>query len=721
MKKVFLSGSKIIRFAIILLVPVFFLLHPWVALSEEEPLEKALKPDDALEEELKYLQEETYVITPSKIPQRIEKAPGTVHVITDRQIRQMGARYLSEVVQTVPGWYVDQWYQGQSFFFVRGASGSLSSRILFMMNSHQVNNVLVGSGIYSYANLDLENVKRIEFVNGPGSSLYGSGAEAGIINIITKEAEDVDGLQVLARGGSFDTVETSALFGKTIKGLEVAAYANYRTTEGFRGHVDQDQQSVLDERYGTHASLAPGSMKGDLYQWDAQLTMKYEGFKFDGKYIDMKRDNPLGFRPILDNMSNFTDKDYYLNLSYDRTVTEGLDLMVKAYRNQVSTTERTQMFPKGSLMMTPMGPIITSENQFFEAGITTSRMGAEAQTTYEIVDSNTIVGGITFEQQKVYDTYRKGNFMPTSNPYVFIPLSSVQDMPPQWTFPNEERNVYAAYVEDIWDILDDLRLTAGGRYDYYTESGGQFSPRLGVNWGFAQDYYTKFLYGRAFRAPSFADLYHFTFGNPDLKNETDDTFELSLGANLSPFSGQVTAFHNTLKDAIILEQDSSGGVPRYQWANADSVKRYGVELQMKYDFGRGTYLSMNYTQLNVDVDKDVAVGESGADTWMEPKRLGTLTGNIRLNRYLNLNAQLLYRGGWHREAGDTRDDPGDYVIANATLIAKNFLKELKGLEVRGSVYNLFNKEYTSPTGPGELPNDLPMPGINFMLELRYTF
>ena len=107
--------------------------------------------------------------------------------------------------------------------------------------------------------------------------------------------------------------------------------------------------------------------------------------------------------------------------------------------------------------------------------------------------------------------------------------------------------------------------------------------------------------------------------------------------------------------------------------------------------------------------------------WMEPKRLGTLTANVRLNRYLNLNTYLLYRGGWTRAEGDPRDDPGDYVTVNATLIAKNFLKELKGLEVRGSILNLFNKEYTYPTGAGELPGDMPMPGINFMLELRYTF
>ena len=92
-----------------------------------------------------------------------------------------------------------------------------------------------------------------------------------------------------------------------------------------------------------------------------------------------------------------------------------------------------------------------------------------------------------------------------------------------------------------------------------------------------------------------------------------------------------------------------------------------------------------------------------------------------MNKYLNLNAQFIYRGGWYREQGDPREDMSDYVTANATLIARNLIKALKGLEVRAAVYNLFNKDYTAPTAAGELPNDMPMPGINFMLELRYTF
>ena len=62
----------------------------------------------------------------------------------------------------------------------------------------------------------------------------------------------------------------------------------------------------------------------------------------------------------------------------------------------------------------------------------------------------------------------------------------------------------------------------------------------------------------------------------------------------------------------------------------------------------------------------------------------------------------------------------EYAIVNATLIAKKFLENHEGLELRGSVYNLFDKNYTSPTDPS-LPHDIPRPGRNFIIELKYKF
>jgi outer membrane receptor protein involved in Fe transport len=277
-------------------------------------------------------------------------------------------------------------------------------------------------------------------------------------------------------------------------------------------------------------------------------------------------------------------------------------------------------------------------------------------------------------------------------------------------------------VEDLWDIMEDLRLTIGGRYDHYSDFGGHFSPRVGLNWEFAQNYYAKFLYGTEFRAPTFEELYDPQFGNPDFKPQTKDSYELSFGVKFHPsFSAQVTGFYFERKNLIGIGPTDPG---TSAITNVGEATGDGVELQMKYDFGRGTYLSMNYTytnDLNVNytsVDKHVSYPKP--KLWMSPKQLGTFTANIRLNKYLNLNAYLLYRGDWNRSESDLRDDPGDYAIVNATLIARNFLKGLKGLEARAVVKNLFNKEYTSPTDEWQ-PDDLPMPGINFFLELRYAF
>jgi outer membrane receptor protein involved in Fe transport len=75
--------------------------------------------------------------------------------------------------------------------------------------------------------------------------------------------------------------------------------------------------------------------------------------------------------------------------------------------------------------------------------------------------------------------------------------------------------------------------------------------------------------------------------------------------------------------------------------------------------------------------------------------------------------------GFRRNVGDSRDDMAGYAVVNTTLIARNFLKGYEGLEVRGSIYNLFDKDYTCPEA--FLPDDMPQPGRNFIIELKYKF
>ena len=90
---------------------VFFLPLPSV-LAAEAP-EVPIKSDADIEDELKYLQEETYVITGTRIPQQIEKTSHSVFVVTDKEIQQMGARFLTDVIPIVPGWHI---YTAHGFF-----------------------------------------------------------------------------------------------------------------------------------------------------------------------------------------------------------------------------------------------------------------------------------------------------------------------------------------------------------------------------------------------------------------------------------------------------------------------------------------------------------------------------------------------------------------------------------------------------------------------------
>jgi outer membrane receptor protein involved in Fe transport len=264
-------------------------------------------------------------------------------------------------------------------------------------------------------------------------------------------------------------------------------------------------------------------------------------------------------------------------------------------------------------------------------------------------------------------------------------------------------------MEDIWDITADLRLTIGGRYDHYSDFGGQFSPRVGLNWEFWENYYVKLLYGRSFRAPAFFELQ----SNPDLEAETREGYSLTLGGRfLKSLTGQATFFYGTGKDSLVADFTDPTRVRRI---NSGKGRGRGLELALKYDFGRGTYLAMNYVYCSWELhDPDQRI-------WMQPQQMGTLMANVRLNRYLNLNTYLLYRGDCCREVGDTREDHSDYAVVNATLIARKFLKGYDGLELRASVHNLFDKDYTSPLSPTELPDDLPMPGRTFLLEMRYKF
>ena len=138
------THKNIFNSAVLLIVSLLFTLHSTPVFSQEDP---PISPsaDDALEEELRYLKAETYVITASKIPETIKKSAASITVVTDKEIRQMGARNLVDVMKTVPGMNYDYAFTGIHVPDVRYTLNSTSSRVLVMINSHPLNENYHGS------------------------------------------------------------------------------------------------------------------------------------------------------------------------------------------------------------------------------------------------------------------------------------------------------------------------------------------------------------------------------------------------------------------------------------------------------------------------------------------------------------------------------------------------------------------------------------------------
>ncbi len=684
----------------------------------------ALEDIKAVEQEMEWLQAETYVITASKVLENIKKSAASITVITDKEIRQMGARHLMDVLRTVPGMGYYYGPLGNYNIDIRGILKNSDQSILLMVNSHPLNENFLGGATWTHDIISVENIKQIEIIRGPGSALYGANAFSGVINIITKDAEEIDGMQVSARGGSYETQQYNLALGKIWNDFEIAFNANYYNTNGFEGDIEQDRQSRLDLLFGTDASLAPGHTQGGDEKYDIALNCKYKGITFDGRYVDRDKDTSIGMLDALNENSVDSSSDYYLTLRYEDTFYDKLDVSGKVYYNHHRYESSYQGLPDGTVIMTPPPegqmqpvPIMLPEGLIAEPSNTNTRIGADLHFTYKTGDSNTAVAGFTYEKMKQFDVEYSANFLYTPVQGVFIPLAETQDVtvPPYNQNYNQtaDRTFIAGFLENIWDIRENLRLNVGARYDHYSDFGGSFNPRAGIVWEFMKGYDIKLLAGMAFRAPTFSELYSQNnpafVGNPDLNPEKIETYELSLGTELSDaFNIRITGFQNTIKDSIDLIE--IGGTAVFQ--NSDKLRSQGIEIEAKYDMGKGSYLAGNFTcqdAENLDTEEHF---------WNIPEWKGNLMTNFRVSKYCNFYTGVYFQSGYDREEGDDREDVDGFTLVNTTLIARNFLGEL---ELRGSVYNLFNTEYEFPTAMDTLPVDMPMPGRNFLLEVQYTF
>ncbi len=650
--------------------------------------------------------------------QSTARAPAITTVITASDIEAIGATDLDEVLETVPGLHVSR----QDCGYVPGIYTQRSPQVLFLVNGIPMQSLLLGNRNIISGSLPVSNIKRIEIVRGPGSAVFGADAFAGVINIITKTKKDIDGTEMGFRMGSFETYDAYLLYGDELLGFDVALSLEYHDTEGHGRQIDEDLQTSYDKIFGTDVSLAPSSVNVQQRNFDACLDISRRNWRlrtaYQGRY---NQGTGVGEADAL-NHNRFSSNRFHADLIYHNSkLTQNWDISA-----QLSFFDQKAGSPADSWIFPPGAFGGSYPDGFFSSGRFSERHTYFNLSGFYLgLNEHTLRLGTGYYYGDFYELKELRNS--GIDPSTGLPLPPGSDIvdftdTPYVTIPEAARESWSMFLQDAWTFAPNWELTAGIRYDKYSDFGSTINPRLALVWQRTPDFYTKLLYGRAFRAPSFSDLYvnyiAEALGNPNLQPETIDMVELAFdyGAIKNVHLG-LNLFAYEWREVVRGVQDATN--PNIFMAqNVGRQSGRGFETEVRWLISKNVSLLANYSYQH-------AVDENGHDPGFTPHQMAYLRTDWLVYPNWYLNSQVNWIADRKRSFSDPRADIGDYSTVNLTLRRKNIRENHWNFAV--SIRNLFDVDVREPSeGPGNdniisIPNDLPLAGRSYLLELRYRF
>jgi iron complex outermembrane receptor protein len=267
-------------------------------------------------------------------------------------------------------------------------------------------------------------------------------------------------------------------------------------------------------------------------------------------------------------------------------------------------------------------------------------------------------------------------------------------------------------MQDQFSILDNLILNAGVRYDHYKIFGDTVNPRVGIIYNPWKKTTLKFIYGEAFRAPNAYELYYgdniTQKANLQLNPEKIRTYEIILEQYVKNYRFSVSGFYYGMKNMISQQIDPSDGLIVYQ--NIDEVESKGAEFELQGKWARDIEGRLSYTY------QETTNKETGRLLTNSPRQLLKLNIHIPIiKKYLSTGIEAQYAGP-RKTLADK--NTGGSVVANITLLSQELIK---GLEISGSVYNIFDKKYSDPASNEFRQNVIPQDGRTFRIKLTYLF
>ena len=672
----------------------------------------AAHPDDKLEHFISLSLEdlirlETTIATASK--QTATKAPAVVTLITAEDIKATGATNLVDVLSGVPGLHIRaSQFGNRPLIQFRGTKGT---QTLLMIDGNSMVDLVWNFGIF-WKGLPASVIERVEIIRGPGSARFGADASAGVINVITKAAEKIDYSEVGARAGSFNTQSAWMQHGDNWGDFQVAMSANISETDGHNPLIEIDGQTGRDQLFNTNVSQAPGKAQYGYRNTDVRFSIVKENWRLNTAYMSNSQvEIGLTGFGVLDSVTEGSDSRYNIDMFYNNAdISENWELDIELRYQDLSYSSGAgfQERPPGFTDDTGTYP----NGQINQQRSSERRVVFDASTLYNGFKKHAIRVGAGYTWQDLYSvehlvnfgTGADGNDLPAGGP--LVDLSGT----PFAFAPENTRQISHLYIQDIWAISNAWELTAGARYDNYSDFGNTVNPRLALVWQSTEKLTTKLLYGQAFRPPSYLELFDetsFTKPNPNLEPEQSQTWDLSFNyAAKKNIQLTLNLFSFNHTDIIT----NSNIVGQFQNNGDHHIK--GLELETRWQASKDVNLYANYTYRNQDESRFRAIQEADEEAYFR--------ADWGLLPKWNWNFQASYIGERSRNTSganpDTRAPVKAYVVTDTTLryAATN------SWEFAVSIRNLFDTDAREFTGRG-IPNDLPLPERSAYAEIRYKF
>lgn len=489
------------------------------------------------------------IVGASKFEQPQRRAPASVDIISREDIKRYGYRTLADAIKSVRGMYAT-YDRNYTYIATRGVGrpNDYNTRLLVLVNGHRVNDNIFDSVLagQDFA-IDLNQVERIEVIRGPSSSLYGTNAFFGIINVVTRDGASMDNAKLLASVGSERTLQAFAGYGKRYDSdLDVALSLGAFQSRG-------ESKLYFAEFDDPSSNNGIAKNMDDETAYRGYSSLKYKGLSIFASYSHREKDNPTAAYATIFNDPAYRslDRRALLDASYTYAVSEVIEVFARSgydfyhYRGDYPYDYPPRTINRDDTR----GDWWTNEVRATILAIKRNRL--------------TLGGEFKWDVRQDYDNF---------------------DVDPRYDYYNLAASAWSLglYVQDEMEVLPWLVLNLGLRYDEYQDFAGAINPRSGIIL-LPHDLTTiKLLYGQAYRNPS---MWQETFGYP-LQAERITSLELAWEQRFADyFRFSWSGYRNRLRDLMNTEvlEDPDGlvesGDEIYGFRNSERVDTWGSESE----------------------------------------------------------------------------------------------------------------------------------------------